>query len=616
MAQRNAGHLQQKTTLTPTKDTLTALKSDVTLETAILELCDNALDAWQRYSGRTDSATIEVFTEDSDGTTELVIRDDAGGVTQENASMLFGLGQTAKNDSTGAIGTFGVGAKKSLVNLGLPFRLRSQHAEATTGWQYRITQEWLENDEDWSVEIYEETELEPGTTEIRIEDLNYDWTADTAQNLRERLGESYNVFLSDDFQAMRDEEYDLTISVDGETVEPAGLPDWSYTPFDGLAPRRYENIRIDVPDAEISATLHVTVGLLRKKNSKTAGTDIYCQKRKVESGLRNDVGGFGTGPDQIGQFNSHHERLKVLVELETEEDGQHLPWDTQKSSIDRHNALMRGSNDARGVYNWLRRIVTPYYEADADTIPRAFLEYYPADSEFAANNGRVQHHGFSNRKRIVSSYKPDLDLPEITEVRNQSQSHAILGLQCPSIVPDWQTPAYEAQLKTESDLPTEALPIIDSVPESLSPQTAQRRAGQLNELARVHLSHGLNAASALEPWHLPTYERYVEDYADDGFETVETVPDDLPSCPDEIENNGDASSTETVRISMRHLPEEEDTTERAELFLVLGGDSEDERGAPVLDTTRDKLCKELDLPTDAADDILWEEARQQIDSFL
>lgn len=616
MAQRNAGRLQQKATLTPTKDTLTALKSDVTLETAILELCDNALDAWQRYSARIDSANIEIFTEESDGTTALIIRDDAGGVKEEDASMLFGLGRTAKNDSSGTIGTFGVGAKKSLVNLGLPFTLRSQHVDADTGWRYRITEDWLEDDEDWSVEIYEETDLDPGATEIRIEDLNYEWTAATAASLRERLGECYNIFLSDKFQSMRREEYDLTISVDDKVVEPAGLPDWSYTPFDGLSPRRYENIQIEVPDAEISATLHVTVGLLQKKDSKTAGVDIYCQNRKVESGLRSDVGGFGTDTDQIGQFNSHHERLKVLVELETDEDGQHLPWDTQKSSIDRHSALMRGSNDARGVYNWLRRIVTPYYEADADTIPRAFLEYYPTDNEYAVNNGRVRRHDFSDRERIVPSCKPDLDLPEITEVRNKSQAHAILGIKCPNAVEDWQIPAYQSQLKTESDLPVANLPLIESVSKSLTPQSAQRLAGQLNELARVHLSHGLNAAPTLEPYERPTYKRYIEDYADDGFEIVESVPEGLPSSSDEIESNGDASSTEAVRISMRHLSEKEDINERAEVFIVLGGDTEEERGAPVMETTREQLCENLDLPEDAADDILWEEARQQIKSIL
>lgn len=616
MAQRNAGKLQQKTTLTPTKDTLTALKSDVTLETAILELCDNALDAWQRYSARTDPANIEIFTQESSSSTTLIIRDDAGGVKQEDAAMLFGLGRTVKNESGGEIGTFGVGAKKSLVNLGLPFTLRSQHAEADRGWQYRITEEWLENDQDWSVEIYEETDLEPGTTEIRIEDLNYDWNDDTAAYLQEKLGESYNIFLSDKFQSMREEEYDLTISVDGEIVEAAGLPDWSYTPFDDLFPRRYENIQIEVPDAEIQATLHVTVGLLSKKDSNTAGVDIYCQNRKVESGLRNDVGGFGTDTDQIGQFNSHHERLKVLVELETDENGQHLPWDTQKSSIDRHNALMRGSNDARGVYNWLRRIVTPYYEADADTIPRAFLEYYPADNKYAANNGQVKQHDFSDRERIVPNCKPDLDLPKITEVRNKSQAHAILGVESHSAVESWQIPAYQSQLKTESDLPADDLPLIESIPESLTPQSAQRLAGQLNELARVHLSHGLNAIPALEPWQRPTYKRYIEDYADDEFEIVESVPEDLPGSTDEIESNGDTSSTEAVRISMRHLSEKEDTTERAEVFIVLGGDTEEERGAPIMDTTREQLCKNLDLPKDAADDILWEEARQKIESLF
>jgi hypothetical protein len=63
--------------LLPTKDTLTALKSDVTLESAILELCDNSLDAWMRSNNRTSQTEIIIEINEKEQETELLIRDTA-----------------------------------------------------------------------------------------------------------------------------------------------------------------------------------------------------------------------------------------------------------------------------------------------------------------------------------------------------------------------------------------------------------------------------------------------------------------------------------------------------------------------------------------------------------
>jgi len=89
---------QERAQLLPTKEALTALKSDVTLESAVLELCDNALDAWKRATDRSDKARINIFVEKKETATQLIIRDNMGGVPREEAAMLFGLGRTAKQN--------------------------------------------------------------------------------------------------------------------------------------------------------------------------------------------------------------------------------------------------------------------------------------------------------------------------------------------------------------------------------------------------------------------------------------------------------------------------------------------------------------------------------------
>ena len=160
---------QERAQLLPTKEALTALKSDVTLESAILELCDNALDAWKRTNDQRGSARIDIDVDTTGEQPTLIIRDDTGGVPRDEAAMLFGLGRTAKQNN-GSIGTFGVGAKKSLVNLGIPFTIRSRHASAAEGWRFRIDEAWFEDDEDWSVPLHSDSELAPGITEIKIEE--------------------------------------------------------------------------------------------------------------------------------------------------------------------------------------------------------------------------------------------------------------------------------------------------------------------------------------------------------------------------------------------------------------------------------------------------------------
>ncbi len=620
MTQQTAQDLsRERAQLLPTKDTLKALKSDVTLESACLELCDNSIDAWRRNNNQSGPANLEIFTVEDGERTELVIRDDTGGVPRDEASMLFGLGQTAKSDSQGLIGTFGVGAKKSLVNLGIPFQIRSRHIDESEGWSYRITEEWFENDTDWSVPIYEDEDIESGTTEIRIEDLNYNWTEENTDSLCSALGRAYNCFLSDDFQRIRGTTYDLDITVNGKIVEAEGLPEWSYTPFDGLTPRRYENIKIEHPESEEPIYLSITVGLLRKKTAESVGTDIYIQQRKIASGLRDEVGGFGNGPEGIGKFMARHERLKVIVELETEADGRLLPWDTQKSSIDRYNPIMRGTESTRGVYNWLRRTVEPYYILDADKVPRAFVEPYHSDHPQAPNSGSPVVHNYEDRKRVGTNTKPNTDLPEIQAIHDASIAHAALRINCEESFKKWQLPAYELQLQTECETDTDTLAPASAPPTEVVSEPFQT-IGKIKELARTHISAGLIYTDELEDWEEPTYLQYIEQNTEENLEEVHRLPDGVPGTFDELStSNGqkevsrDYSST--VATSKKTISDER-TDDKAEIYMILGRDSDEPKVSRLMECERREISKGLDLSSDTADDVVWEELKHHLESLV
>jgi len=611
---------RQRAQLLPTKDTLKALKSDVTLESACLELCDNSIDAWKRNKNQSGHAHLEIFTEQYGNRTELVIRDDTGGVPREDASMLFGLGQTAKGGSHGLIGTFGVGAKKSLVNLGIPFQIRSCHENAETGWTYRITEDWFEDDTDWSVDIHPDEDIDQSTTEIRIEDLNYKWTEENTDSLCAALGRAYNCFLCEDFQNIRGTNYDLTITVNEVTVSPEGLPEWSYTPFDGLAPRRYENINIKHPETNKPISLSITVGLLRKKTSENVGTDIYCQQRKIASGLRDEVGGFGTGPEGIGKFMARHERLKVIVEIETEADGQLLPWDTQKSTIDRYNPIMRGTEDSPGVYNWLRRTVEPYYLLDADKVLRAFVEPYDSDHPQAANNGSPIVHNYNDRKRVGTNHRPDTDLTELQTIHNKATAHAALRIRCDNSFEEWQLPAYTLQLETEYERDLNTLTEVSEAPPLSVVDEPFQTIGRIKELARCHIGAGIISLDGLKEWEIPVYERYIEQNSDGNLEIVSEPPEGIPQTHRELTGSDKqksitSSHSRTVATSKKTVSEDR-IDDRAEIFLVLGRGSDEERIAKLIDGKRSEISNALGLSPNTADDVVWEELKHYLDSLL
>ncbi|WP_226483091.1 ATP-binding protein [Natrinema amylolyticum] len=606
--------------LLPTKDTLTALKSDVTLESAILELCDNSLDAWKRSNERTGKAHIDIDINEHGERTELIVRDTAGGVPRDDAAMLFGLGKTAKDQVSGAIGTFGVGAKKSLVNLGLPFQIRSRDKTADVGWTYRITEDWFNDDEDWTVPVHDAEDIQPGTTEILIEDLNYNWNEETEQELRNRLGEAYNMFLSDEMQALRGTNYDLEIIVNGEKVEPEGIPNWSFSPFDGLHPRRYKNIELNIAEFDAPVYLHITVGLLTKKSNRAAGTDIYCQERKVASRLRNAEGGFGSGQDRLGNFNPRHQRLKVIVELETDGDGQVLPWDTQKSSIDKHNPFMRGTDDCKGVYNWLRRTVQSYFDLDADRVPQAFLEPYDEDHPAAINDGKPKVHDYSDRTQVVKQHRPDTDLSDIKLITRKAQADAQLQITREDVLDEAQVDAYIMQLERESDRNRENLVTVSSAPAEVATEHPHEISGQISELARVHHHNGVYYPNDLPEWQTARYDAHMSRHGKKDLRDLSEAPDDLPATLGELDGqDGDDLATNNQGPTVYTADKLEDpskSTEEAEIFLVLGGDTEDERGSRVMETTRKELTNQLNIGNSSTDEVLWEELREHLKESL
>lgn len=513
--------------LSPSKETYESVGADVNRITAVEELIDNALDNWERESGREAEANISIRYLDEED--ELVIRDDTGGVRPDEIHMLFALGRSAKDEVPGSIGAFGIGGKKAVVYLGKKATIKSRHKDKGFGVGYTVGEDWLREEGNWRLEKKKFDGLESGVTEIRIGKLNFEWGEEFAEDLRKALGSTYDFFLGNE---LHKEDNLLSIEVDGKPVEASGLPDWTYSPFDKVHPRRYENIELDVPTIDEPVYLHVTAGLLRKKDTNAAGVDFYCQKRKILESVRDERALFGDSNNAIGNFTVHHERLKVLVEFETEGDGRKLPWDAQKNDIDPYNPVMQ---EATG---WLKRLIEPYYKIDDNKAPRSFMEYYPPDSEYAVNDGQVERLNYHGR--TYNTDQPDDDVPQVTELLNTVEAHRKLGFRCPRALEDWQVPAYEAQFETEldKDESLDDYPELNTAPIGLDIDSVDEQIEEIESLAAEHLAAGVKYIEELKNWQILTYEAYLNENADRELETItdaEDLPEGVPASTNDLE---------------------------------------------------------------------------------
>jgi|GEM_PF-4573486 len=424
--------------LSPSKEVYQAVKSDVTPISAIKELIDNALDNWERVSSKTEPLHIDVEYRDDPG--ELVIRDDSGGVEPDEIGMLFALGASKKGAIPGAIGAYGIGAKKAIVNLGREALIKSRHINADHAVGFRVNEEWLNDESNWSVDRESFDDLDPGVTEIRISRLNIEDWVQLEERVKFELSNTYQLFLGDQGWWITDRA-ELSIAVDGENLTPPDPINWSFTPFDGLHPRRYENIDLttDLSDENFPDTvyLNLTVGLLQTGDEASSGTDVFCQHRQVLRSAEDERAGYG----ELGIPTGQHKRLRVILEFETEGDAERLPWDTQKNDINPYNPL------AQKAYDWVSRAVRPYFNADHEDVPQTFLRPYGKDSDFAANHGEIETYDYNGRKRVTD--KADGKYPDISELLSVIRSHVFLRIYCTEHLKQWQVPAYDLELQRQ-----------------------------------------------------------------------------------------------------------------------------------------------------------------------
>jgi hypothetical protein len=625
--QSNVGGTEE---LIPTKQALKSLKSDVTHVTAIEELVSNAIDNALRENSLAEGLNIDISAErhDDEDRTELVVRDNAGGVRRKNANIVFTLGDSAESTDEPLIGAYGLGAKKALMNLGIPFTIASRHNDAEVGWSYTIDEEWVSNDTDWAVEVTPERDLDAGVTEIRVHDLDYDWFGDededeeatyTPERLREEFGRTYNLFLGD----FGGNDYDVNIEVQGEAVEPLGAPDYSFTPVDDMYPRRFENITIDL-DGYATTEVAITVGLLRESDGDAAGVDVYMQGQQILYAARDERVGFGSGLDR---FDPQHDgRLKIVVEMETTGDGRDLPWDTQKNDIDQYNPIMEK------VTNWVGRTAADYHFLDDVRVEAGFVSPYSPSIPEAANGGNVAAHDFTNQARVTSPYRPGTDQDEVEEINWLVHAHAEMHFRCErAIHHDDLLPAYRQRLDDVfgAGIAYTDLHQLDVDPVEFNEDEAADIATKIEALVSRHLDESVELTEDLHIWQVPKYEAALREeltqreISREDLTEPEEPPEDLPTTIDDLggeEGPGGADPTPgnsplPDEAEREDEAEDDDGDEFVEVALRLVSDDAGKE-AILSEGTRSEMVAALDLDDEPTDDEIAAELGRRLEVAL
>jgi len=545
--------------LNPTKDAYAAIKADVDANAAFKELVDNALDNAQRQGRDTVTVEIAQITND-DGDPVLLIKDDSGGLKPSELSMMFALGESEKDDIEGSIGAFGIGAKKSLMRLGTGFTVRSRHQDESTGYEYTVDADWLEDDDEWTVPV-EEVEMEAGTTELRVHNPGISWP-DIRDDLATDLQDTYDLYLRGEAPVTLRLLFPNEENTDTEPLTPRARTSYSYTPWDELFPRRYEGIILNPSGVSSPVYMTVEIGLLVTGKENEAGIDWVCQHRVVERTNRDEVSGFD---EELSKFKlSKHKRLKGRVELFTNGDASDLPWNSDKSRIHARHPVTDAARDV------LQKVVHRYMKAGYGEVEPAFFEPYTEGSSYAANGGNIRTVSLKSRyqryhrgdiKQVQINEKPTDGSPQIGDMQATAKAFAHLGITYEHLpwVKPWMRPAYQALVESKrADFGCfESLESLDTKPPDFTQDGRDGAAerDRLVDLAQTHVNHGIRYTDP-EDWERPRYRLELKNAAErqgidvDALDPVET----LPEFDDDEDDGRDDSS---VRLSFGPFSEDE-----------------------------------------------------------
>lgn len=301
------------------------LTRDVSLQSAILDLVDNAVDSFRQSSRELSSGTIEInFNKDS-----FQISDNANGITYSDAkNYVFSFGRKDDQETQKhGIGLYGVGLKRAVFKIGSLITVASR--SRTSNFIVAIdVKKWLKLKE-W---VFPFTVSEPVVdetkdtfTKVEIKGIHASISSDFSDlafqaSLLKSISSYHSLLIING----------LRIFVNGQIAE-SQLPKMLMS--DSVLPH-VSNLKTDGVEVLIRAGL-MTSG------PDDAGWTVFCNDRMILRADKTSLTGWGMKEGQrTPQYHNQFSKFRGFVYINSD-DGLKLPWNTTKSSLDPENSLYK-----------------------------------------------------------------------------------------------------------------------------------------------------------------------------------------------------------------------------------------------------------------------------------
>lgn len=362
---------------TPSKRLFLSIIADYDLNRSICELVDNALDVWTR-GGKRSSVSVSVKLDPVQQT--ILVEDNAGGLRKSELRYIVGPGQTGTSPSDETIGIFGVGTKRAVVALAQDIKLTTRFSKEGT-FQIDFDEKWLEEDDNWNLDVYQVDEIPQGTTIVELQKLRFHIDEELTQHLREHLSATYGRFLRDG---------SVLLKLNGIPIEPKFFENWAYPP--GYSPTKYSGTLRTLEGREVR--VEAVAGLTRESSPAAGeyGVYLYCNDRLTARALKTFEVGFAKG--QAGLPHPKISLTRVLVYLNG--DARSMPWNSSKSDIStKHEVFL-------ALHDWLVQAVKDYA-----SLSRIWMGDWP-DKVFRHTAGTIKEVKDVNFPTVRKSFLPPL----------------------------------------------------------------------------------------------------------------------------------------------------------------------------------------------------------------
>lgn len=323
---------------------------DITLEDAILDLIDNAVDSLCRLKQIDVSEKMLRETHMLDDITQLPliniqitkdefkIEDKCGGIDFESAkNEIFRFGKVLSSEQA-SLSVYGIGLKRAIFKLGRKIEIQSK--TINSGFIVKIdVDEWIKEPDDWRFSIEEvngASSSEEAGTIIIVQNLNEEILFRLNDG---RFESNFNRLVSSAYPLFLDKH--LRIHFNNIPIKPQMFPmGKSEKVKPAFKKFEYENVSIT-----FFVGLSERIG--GEWNTERAGWYVICNGRVVVFADKTQLTGWGDGSAQfVGKYRGF-----LGIAFFFSSNPEKLPWTTTKRGLNRESKVFQYAKGQMNIYS-------------------------------------------------------------------------------------------------------------------------------------------------------------------------------------------------------------------------------------------------------------------------